>query len=220
MCGDEAHCVQSQSTSYCTCRRGFQKVPDKNFCQGTSRCCWRGLGIGRWGLALVRCDFAAGVGFGRQERCPRGRVGVRGAPSGSPPDPTSRCPDINECLRFGTCSQLCNNTKGSHVCSCAKNFMKTDNMCKAEGQEGAGTHTGSVCAQDPPACPGDSCALPSIPLPVLSVCPSWTERAPRRWRAPSDPVPVPPESWAEPPRSWLSPHSQRSPHSWLSPCSS
>uniref|UniRef100_A0A8C5NIR5 EGF-like domain-containing protein n=1 Tax=Junco hyemalis TaxID=40217 RepID=A0A8C5NIR5_JUNHY len=25
MCGDEAHCVQSQSTSYCTCRRGFQK---------------------------------------------------------------------------------------------------------------------------------------------------------------------------------------------------
>ncbi|NWT76207.1 LRP1 protein, partial [Prunella himalayana] len=76
MCGDEAHCVQSQSTSYCTCRRGFQKVPDKNFCQ-----------------------------------------------------------DINECLRFGTCSQLCNNTKGSHVCSCAKNFMKTDNMCKAEGSE-------------------------------------------------------------------------------------
>ncbi|TRZ13962.1 hypothetical protein HGM15179_013151 [Zosterops borbonicus] len=76
MCGDEAQCVQTQSTSYCTCRRGFQKVPDKNFCQ-----------------------------------------------------------DINECLRFGTCSQLCNNTKGSHVCSCSKNFMKTDNMCKAEGSE-------------------------------------------------------------------------------------
>ncbi|NXJ85431.1 LRP1 protein, partial [Trogon melanurus] len=76
MCGDEAHCVQSQSTTYCTCRRGFQKLPDKNSCQ-----------------------------------------------------------DINECLRFGTCSQLCNNTKGSHVCSCAKNFMKTDNMCKAEGSE-------------------------------------------------------------------------------------
>ncbi|XP_023799016.1 prolow-density lipoprotein receptor-related protein 1 [Cyanistes caeruleus] len=76
MCGDEAQCVQSRSASYCTCRRGFQKVPDKNFCQ-----------------------------------------------------------DINECLRFGTCSQLCNNTKGSHVCSCSKNFMKTDNMCKAEGSE-------------------------------------------------------------------------------------
>ncbi|KFQ87662.1 Low-density lipoprotein receptor-related protein 1, partial [Phoenicopterus ruber ruber] len=76
MCGDEAQCIQSQSTTYCMCRRGFQKVPDKNSCQ-----------------------------------------------------------DINECLRFGTCSQLCNNTKGSHVCSCAKNFMKTDNMCKAEGSE-------------------------------------------------------------------------------------
>ncbi|NWV51617.1 LRP1 protein, partial [Daphoenositta chrysoptera] len=76
MCGDEAQCIKSQSTSYCPCRRGFQKVPDKNFCQ-----------------------------------------------------------DINECLRFGTCSQLCNNTKGSHVCSCAKNFMKKDNMCKAEGSE-------------------------------------------------------------------------------------
>ncbi|KAF4796728.1 hypothetical protein TURU_081715 [Turdus rufiventris] len=76
MCGDEAQCHQTPSASYCTCRRGFQKVPDKNFCQ-----------------------------------------------------------DINECLRFGTCSQLCNNTKGSHICSCAKNFMKTDNMCKAEGSE-------------------------------------------------------------------------------------
>uniref|UniRef100_A0A663N6G7 Prolow-density lipoprotein receptor-related protein 1 n=1 Tax=Athene cunicularia TaxID=194338 RepID=A0A663N6G7_ATHCN len=76
MCGDEAQCIQSQSTMYCTCRRGFQKVPDKNSCQ-----------------------------------------------------------DVNECLRFGTCSQLCNNTKGSHICSCAKNFMKTDNMCKAEGSE-------------------------------------------------------------------------------------
>uniref|UniRef100_A0A8B9N7P4 Prolow-density lipoprotein receptor-related protein 1 n=1 Tax=Accipiter nisus TaxID=211598 RepID=A0A8B9N7P4_9AVES len=76
MCGDEAQCIQSRSTTYCTCRRGFQKVPEKNSCQ-----------------------------------------------------------DVNECLRFGTCSQLCNNTKGSHICSCAKNFMKTDNMCKAEGSE-------------------------------------------------------------------------------------
>ncbi|KAK2516454.1 Lrp1 [Columba guinea] len=76
MCGDEAQCIQSRSTTYCTCRRGFQKVPNKNSCQ-----------------------------------------------------------DVNECLRFGTCSQLCNNTKGSHICSCAKNFMKTDNMCKAEGSE-------------------------------------------------------------------------------------
>uniref|UniRef100_H9H785 LDL receptor related protein 1 n=1 Tax=Monodelphis domestica TaxID=13616 RepID=H9H785_MONDO len=45
------------------------------------------------------------------------------------------CQDINECLRFGTCSQLCNNTKGSHLCSCARNFMKVHNTCKAEGSE-------------------------------------------------------------------------------------
>lgn len=90
-----------------------------------------------------------------------------GAPSRSSPDPVSLCPDINECLRFGTCSQLCNNTKGSHICSCAKNFMKTDNMCKAEGQEGAGTHTGSVHAQHPPCAPEllwESFTLPSKPL--------------------------------------------------------
>lgn len=38
MCGDEAQCIQAQSSTYCTCRRGFQKVPDKNSCQGTSCC--------------------------------------------------------------------------------------------------------------------------------------------------------------------------------------
>lgn len=43
------------------------------------------------------------------------------------------CPDVNECLNFGTCSQLCNNTQGSYMCTCAKNFMKTHHMCKAEG---------------------------------------------------------------------------------------
>ncbi|XP_066473947.1 prolow-density lipoprotein receptor-related protein 1 [Tiliqua scincoides] len=45
------------------------------------------------------------------------------------------CQDINECLSFGKCSQLCNNTKGSYMCTCAKNFMKTHQMCKAEGSE-------------------------------------------------------------------------------------
>nr|XP_042700082.1 LOW QUALITY PROTEIN: prolow-density lipoprotein receptor-related protein 1 [Chrysemys picta bellii] len=76
MCGDEAKCIQSQTTVYCTCRSGFQKAPDKNTCQ-----------------------------------------------------------DINECSTFGTCSQICNNTKGSYVCSCARNFMKTHHTCKAEGSE-------------------------------------------------------------------------------------
>ncbi|XP_058867451.1 low-density lipoprotein receptor-related protein 1 isoform X3 [Acipenser ruthenus] len=45
----------------------------------------------------------------------------------------NHCADIDECKVFGTCSQLCNNTKGSHVCSCAKNYMKMHNTCKAEG---------------------------------------------------------------------------------------
>uniref|UniRef100_A0A8D0H854 LDL receptor related protein 1 n=1 Tax=Sphenodon punctatus TaxID=8508 RepID=A0A8D0H854_SPHPU len=50
------------------------------------------------------------------------------------PDKNS-CQDINECLKFGTCSQVCNNTMGSHICTCTKNFMKTHNTCKAEGSE-------------------------------------------------------------------------------------
>lgn len=65
----------------------------------------------------------------------------------SPLTPIPCRPDVNECLRFGTCSQLCNNTKGSHICSCAKNFMKTDNMCKAEGQEGSGACADPVHAR-------------------------------------------------------------------------
>lgn len=48
MCGDEAQCIQSQPTSYCTCRRGFQKVPDKNSCQGTSTTAGEHLRSGRW----------------------------------------------------------------------------------------------------------------------------------------------------------------------------
>ncbi|KAF7240345.1 Low-density lipoprotein receptor-related protein 1 [Varanus komodoensis] len=76
MCGNEAKCIQTPSSVYCTCRSGFQKVADKNSCE-----------------------------------------------------------DINECLNFGVCSQLCNNTKGSYMCTCAKNFMKTHQMCKAEGSE-------------------------------------------------------------------------------------
>lgn len=89
----------------------------------------------------------------------------------APLTPISHRPDINECLRFGTCSQLCNNTKGSHVCSCAKNFMKTDNMCKAEGQEGPGACPAPVPARAP--C-GNLAAPPVLlflllpsPLPTL-----------------------------------------------------
>uniref|UniRef100_H3BGS9 Prolow-density lipoprotein receptor-related protein 1 n=1 Tax=Latimeria chalumnae TaxID=7897 RepID=H3BGS9_LATCH len=76
MCGDEADCKQTASAVYCTCKSGFQKIPDKN-----------------------------------------------------------KCEDVNECLRFGICSQFCNNTKGSYLCTCAKSYVKTHHTCKAEGSE-------------------------------------------------------------------------------------
>ncbi|KAM3845339.1 prolow-density lipoprotein receptor-related protein 1 [Vipera latastei] len=38
MCGDEAKCIQTPSSVYCTCRSGFQKVPGKNFCQDINEC--------------------------------------------------------------------------------------------------------------------------------------------------------------------------------------
>ncbi|XP_072105063.1 low-density lipoprotein receptor-related protein 1-like [Mobula birostris] len=47
-----------------------------------------------------------------------------------------QCEDNNECLQFGVCSQYCNNTKGSYMCTCSKNYLKGHNhTCKAEGSE-------------------------------------------------------------------------------------
>ncbi|KAM4699918.1 prolow-density lipoprotein receptor-related protein 1 isoform 2-T2 [Discoglossus pictus] len=48
---------------------------------------------------------------------------------------TNACRDTNECLKFGVCSQLCNNTKGSYMCTCAKNFVKSNHTCKANGTD-------------------------------------------------------------------------------------
>ncbi|XP_037739600.1 prolow-density lipoprotein receptor-related protein 1 isoform X1 [Chelonia mydas] len=111
--------------------------------------------------ALLRCNFFDDCGDGSdEEQCSQGdpkmygchtnvtmcgdeakcvqsqtavyctcRSGFQKAPD------KNTCQDINECSTFGTCSQLCNNTKGSHVCSCARNFMKTHHTCKAEGSE-------------------------------------------------------------------------------------
>uniref|UniRef100_UPI00358E1ABB prolow-density lipoprotein receptor-related protein 1 isoform X2 n=1 Tax=Myxine glutinosa TaxID=7769 RepID=UPI00358E1ABB len=46
------------------------------------------------------------------------------------------CQDINECQQFGVCSQNCNNTKGSFMCSCTKNYHRIHHSgCKAEGFE-------------------------------------------------------------------------------------
>ncbi|XP_063064253.1 low-density lipoprotein receptor-related protein 1 isoform X3 [Engraulis encrasicolus] len=43
------------------------------------------------------------------------------------------CNDFDECSVFGTCSQICNNTKGSYKCSCHKHFTKINDTCKVNG---------------------------------------------------------------------------------------
>uniref|UniRef100_A0A671RGZ8 Low-density lipoprotein receptor-related protein 1-like n=1 Tax=Sinocyclocheilus anshuiensis TaxID=1608454 RepID=A0A671RGZ8_9TELE len=45
------------------------------------------------------------------------------------------CTDVNECKQFGICSHICNNTKGSHKCSCYKNFIKVNDTCKADSTD-------------------------------------------------------------------------------------
>ncbi|KAI1892263.1 hypothetical protein AGOR_G00131550 [Albula goreensis] len=46
----------------------------------------------------------------------------------------SSCGDKDECQHFGVCSHICNNTKGSHKCSCHKYFTKINDTCKADSQ--------------------------------------------------------------------------------------
>uniref|UniRef100_A0A4W5QI25 LDL receptor related protein 1 n=1 Tax=Hucho hucho TaxID=62062 RepID=A0A4W5QI25_9TELE len=47
----------------------------------------------------------------------------------------NRCEDENECKQFGVCSHTCNNTKGSHKCSCHKYFTRINNTCKADSEQ-------------------------------------------------------------------------------------
>lgn len=42
--------------------------------------------------------------------------------------------DKNECLQFGVCSHMCNNTKGSYKCSCHKYFTRINDTCKADSE--------------------------------------------------------------------------------------
>lgn len=42
--------------------------------------------------------------------------------------------DKNECLQFGICSHMCNNTKGSYKCSCHKYFTRINDTCKADSE--------------------------------------------------------------------------------------
>uniref|UniRef100_A0A3Q4MZE3 EGF-like domain-containing protein n=1 Tax=Neolamprologus brichardi TaxID=32507 RepID=A0A3Q4MZE3_NEOBR len=44
------------------------------------------------------------------------------------------CGDKNECLQFGVCSHICNNTKGSYKCSCHKYFTRINDTCKADSK--------------------------------------------------------------------------------------
>uniref|UniRef100_A0A8C8CDB4 EGF-like domain-containing protein n=1 Tax=Oncorhynchus tshawytscha TaxID=74940 RepID=A0A8C8CDB4_ONCTS len=47
----------------------------------------------------------------------------------------NRCEDKNECKQFGVCSHICNNTKGSHKCSCHKYFTRINDTCKVDGEQ-------------------------------------------------------------------------------------
>lgn len=45
--------------------------------------------------------------------------------------------DIDECEVFGTCPQVCKNTKGGYDCECSQGYRKVGNgnMCEAEGEQ-------------------------------------------------------------------------------------
>uniref|UniRef100_A0A8C7TCU9 EGF-like domain-containing protein n=1 Tax=Oncorhynchus mykiss TaxID=8022 RepID=A0A8C7TCU9_ONCMY len=47
----------------------------------------------------------------------------------------NRCEDKNECKQFGVCSHICNNTKGSHKCSCHKYFTRINDTCKVDSEQ-------------------------------------------------------------------------------------
>jgi hypothetical protein len=44
------------------------------------------------------------------------------------------CVDMNECTEWGTCSQLCTNTVGSHKCNCAEGYVMINNSCMVTGR--------------------------------------------------------------------------------------
>uniref|UniRef100_A0A8C2AJR3 Low density lipoprotein receptor-related protein 1Ba n=1 Tax=Cyprinus carpio TaxID=7962 RepID=A0A8C2AJR3_CYPCA len=46
-----------------------------------------------------------------------------------------QCEEVNECLRFGSCSQYCTNTKGSYKCTCDRNFKEINGECITKGKK-------------------------------------------------------------------------------------
>ncbi|BFY99131.1 hypothetical protein BsWGS_02172 [Bradybaena similaris] len=48
------------------------------------------------------------------------------------PGSSTKCQDVNECARFGLCSQMCTNTEGSYKCECFTGYRLTNHRyCKA-----------------------------------------------------------------------------------------
>ena len=41
-------------------------------------------------------------------------------------DPNGKCMDLDECLEYGKCSQICKNTQGSYECSCLTGYHMND----------------------------------------------------------------------------------------------
>lgn len=41
------------------------------------------------------------------------------------------CVDFDECAEWGFCDQLCINTEGSYMCSCARGYILQDKKCLA-----------------------------------------------------------------------------------------
>ena len=45
------------------------------------------------------------------------------------------CVDVDECQEWGSCSQLCTNTEGSHTCSCKTSYTLNNGSCVTENEE-------------------------------------------------------------------------------------
>ena len=73
---------------------------------------------------------------------------------------TTDCDDIDECALAGTCSQLCNNTKGSYRCSCVEGYTLDSNKftCKTTVSEYLPLWGGSLVL---------------VPTKLLSFCSLW-----------------------------------------------
>ncbi|MCI4378616.1 hypothetical protein PGIGA_G00218010, partial [Pangasianodon gigas] len=84
-------------------------------------------------------------------------------------DNRNSCEDVNECELYGTCPQLCKNTKGSYECFCAEGFRSVGPQhgteCAAEGV----TPTHGPCTSDEFKCGNSQC------IPLQYVCDDYDD---------------------------------------------